>query len=78
MGEISHAIYTLQWQCCGVKDFMDYRNSTYLVNLGNKVKPKAVLSWACCHTATNVKDALSDNGLLEVTADDRGNNQMDQ
>lgn len=52
---------------------MDYNNSNYLNDLGNKIKPNAIMSWACCKTTNTVEQALADgDGLLQVDRDDRG------
>lgn len=68
-------ILKFQWQCCGVKDFMDYKNSTFLKVTGNKIKGNATMSWSCCAPSTTIEDALSGDGEMVVDPLNRGNKQ---
>ncbi|KAF6018628.1 hypothetical protein EB796_023063 [Bugula neritina] len=62
----------VQFKCCGVNDFLDYQGSVYIEELGNRIKPNASMSWACCTPDTELDDAFKNNGQLTVSADNRG------
>lgn len=47
---------------------MDYQGSEYLTDLGDKIKPNASMSYACCEVATSLSEAIKGNGRLTVDA----------
>ncbi|XP_067935610.1 CD82 antigen-like [Watersipora subatra] len=61
----------VSFQCCGMKDFMDYDGSKYLGQLGDKVRQNVSMSWACCETSTLLDTAFKGDGLLTVDANVR-------
>ena len=65
-------VFSLQHQCCGVINFMDYEGSEYLRLLGDQIKPNASMSYACCKTSNELSDAVQGDGRLTVEAIPRG------